>query len=243
MEKISFFIFFYERSGSTLLTKLLNQHPEISCFPEVFHLNWNSEIKGERGKPFYKTEEEINQQLYRIFEKPTKKACGFKYKYPGQFGKYPSVYNYIKKQSETIRLIFLYRKNRLKGAISKQNQLKLKSLNGESNVSIRSTVTLPPLKLNINNALKYATHREKADLNFYKKTKIFNHRYVISYEEILEDTIGETQKIFDFLNVQTDFVPQIETKKLTSNSIKEAIINYDFLKKRLKCHPMEKYLD
>jgi len=241
--KTPFFIFFYERSGSTLLIKLLDQHPEIRCFPEVFHLNWGSSVQSDRGKPIYKSEEEIRQQLERIYKTPKEKACGFKFKYPGQFKKYHIVSDYLKSQKDSIKLIFLYRKNKLKGAISKQNQLKLKEMNGNSNISINSSVNLPPFQLHIQSAIRYATRREKQDRYFHRKSNIFKYRYVISYEDLAQNPIEETQKIFNFLGVDDSFPPTIATKKLTNNSIKKAITNYGLLKKRLRCHPLEVYLD
>lgn len=241
-EHTKFVILFFERSGSSWLADMLNNHPEVSCLPEVFSLNWNSEDKEKVGQPIHTTEAEIKEQLNRIYTKPKTKARGFKFKYPLQVNSYPLVADFLEQQKKDIRLVFLYRKNRLKGAISSQNNRRLRAINKQSNLRVGESA-LEPLQLNIPNAVKYVKQRERADFQFFKKAKQFKHLHVVTYEDLLVKTPEVLNGVYEFLGVNTDHILQTKFQKVTPDSIKEAITNYDRLCKRLRCHPMEKYLD
>ncbi len=235
-------IFFYERSGSSWLTDMLNNHPEISCFPEVFSLNWNNENKEKRGQPKYTTDAQIKEQLHKIYEKPKTKARGFKFKYPVQYNHYPYVVDFLNENKDDLRIIFLYRKNKLKGAISSQNNVRLRSLNQKSNL-IGKDKGLPPLELNIRKAIEYTQRRERSDFNFFKWAKQFTHLHVMAYEDLLENTASNISDVCDFLKVSSAYRPTSKVRKSTPDSIQQAITNYDELCEQLRCHPLEKYLD
>lgn len=237
-----FVIFFYERSGSSWLVDMLNNHSEISCLPEVFSLNWNTGEKEKRGQPIHNTETQVKEQLNRIYGKPKTKARGFKFKYPVQYNHYPHVVDFLNENKKDIRIIFLYRKNKLKGAISSQNNVRLRTLNQKSNLTGKDK-GLPPLELNIQKAIKYTQNRERSDFNFFKWAKEFSHLHVITYEDLLDDTTSTFKGVCDFLNVSPAYNPTSKVRKSTPDSIQQAITNYDELREQLRCHPLEKYLE
>jgi len=240
-KQIKFVILFFERSGSSWLVDMLNSHPEISCLPEAFYLNWDKNA-GKIGKPAYTKPEDIEQQLHRIYESPKAQSCGFKFKYPIQYNKYPDVVEFLNANKETIRMIFLYRKNRLKGAISSQNNLRLRKLNKTSNLVGKDT-DLEPLKLDIKKAINYTEWRERSDFNFFNWAKEFTHLHIVTYENLLTDTFQSVADICSFLEVSSTYKPSSKIRKATPDSIRQAITNYDELQEQLRCHPLEKYLD
>jgi len=237
-----FVILFFERSGSSWLVDMLNNHSEISCLPEVFALNWNNENKAKRGQPIYTTEAQVKEQLDRIYTKPNAKARGFKFKYPVQYNHYPHVVDFLNENKNSVRIVFLYRKNKLKGAISSQNNVRLRSLNQKSNL-IGKEKGLPPLELNIQKAIQYTQRRERSDTNFFRWAKEFTHLHVVTYEDLLDSTAPTIKGICDFLNVSSTYNPTSKVRKSTPDSIQQAITNYDELREQLRCHPLEKYLD
>jgi len=241
-EHTKFVILFFERSGSSWLVDMLNNHPEVSCLHEVFSLKWEGEDKEKKGKPIYTTEAQIKKQLHKIYEKPNAKARGFKFKYPIQYNHYPHIVDFLNENKNDIRTIFLYRKNKLKGAISSQNNARLRALNRRSNLTVNEK-GLPPLELNTEEAIKYTEWRERSDFNFFKWAKEFSHLHVITYEDLLNDTVSTLKGVCDFLNVSPTHAPTSKVRKSTPDSIQQAITNYDELREQLRCHPLEKYLD
>jgi hypothetical protein len=121
--EVPFFIFFPERSGSSHLVNLLNSHPQINCFGEEFHLR---DLPGTQERiPKHNSAASVVNSLRKIYQNEYTKANGFKFKYPGQPERYPEVMNFLTEHSDQVRIIILYRENRLKAAISKQNHTRL----------------------------------------------------------------------------------------------------------------------
>lgn len=240
MESTPFFVSFFERSGSTLLHSLLNQHPDISCRAEVFDLK---RIEGtlQRLPELSDTQDVINL-LNSIYGKDYK-ANGFKFKYPTQYEYYPDVYEYLLKIADQIRVIFLYRKNRLKGAISKQNQIRLRRLGKPSNLDKDNFIELGKLKLDIEQAFKYVEIREKQDEKYFRRLEKFKDKFMITYEDLSKNTEKSIQNIYEFLNVDNNYQPQNKTIKITNDHIENVIENYQELIEKITCTRYEQYLD
>ncbi len=210
--KTKFVILFYERSGSTLLTDLLNQHPEISCFPEVFYPDWPNKLPNKLPDPVI-PKSKIHKNLTLIYDKPKQGITGFKFKYPIQYNIYPEVVNYLEQNKQELKVIFLYRINKLKGAISKQNHARLIQTSNESNLKSQSKIELGPLELNIPRAIKNIRDRQLADRKFYQLTEAFPHRLFVSYESLLNERDKTLKSIFSFLGADTNFKPKVGYKK------------------------------
>jgi len=221
---------------------MLNNHPEISCLHEVFALKWEGKNKEKKGKPIYTTEVQIKEQLRKIYGKPNAQARGFKFKYPIQYNHYPSIVNFLNENKNDIKIIFLYRKNKLKGSISSQNNHRLRALNRRSNLMVNEK-GLPPFELNIQEAIRYTQWRERSDVNFFKWAKEFTHLHLVTYEDLLSDTQQTITDICSFLEVSQTHKLNSKIRKATPDSIEKAITNYDELREQLRCHPLEKYLD
>lgn len=236
----SFVIFFFERSGSTLLVDLLNQHPQISCKHEVFHMDWKNFDRStmKNPVPIHKTHEEVKQKFREVYE--SNQVNGFKFKYPNQLKNYPWVLNQLIRDKEEVKVIFLYRVNRLKGAISSQNNVRLRKLNYDSNVTEK--VDLPPLKLNVDRARKYIFQRQKADRKHFEELAIFPNRYVISYEDLVGNLDERIKDIYSFLGADSKFKPQMRYQKITNDNLQLSLENYKEVKESLRCTSLEKYL-
>ncbi|MDJ0569650.1 MAG: sulfotransferase domain-containing protein [Pleurocapsa sp. MO_192.B19] len=240
MSKTNFFISFFERSGSSFLVDLLNQHPDISCKTEVFSIK---KINENRCRlPQFPNREAVRDTLDRIYQKGLK-ANGFKFKYQGQYDLYPDVYEYLLENADKINVIFLYRKNRLKAAISKQNQLRLVSMGKPSNLDQDNFVKLEKLNLNIEQAFKYINQREILDKKYYEELKKFKNKYVVAYEDLNNETDSIIKNIYSFIRVDSTYKPSEKIKKITSDNIKDALANYEELVEKIKCTRYEQYLE
>ena len=239
MSEIPFFISFCERSGSTFLVDLLDQHPDISCESEVFSIR---RINTNLCRlPEFPNREAVRDRLDRIYQKGFK-TNGFKFKYAGQYDLYPDVYEYLLENADKINVIFLYRKNRLKAAISKQNQMRLVSMDKPSNLTQDNFVKLNKLNLDIEQAFKYINTREILDRQYYEKLKNFKFKYIVAYEDLYTKTDFIMKDIYSFLGVDSNYKPSVKIKKITNDNIKKALDNYEELVEKIIYTRYEKYL-
>lgn len=237
--KIPFVISFFERSGSTFLVDLLNNHPEISCKKEVFGLKNNG--GNQTRLPQFDDLVSVRAELDKIYSNE-RKANGFKFKYPLQYQYYPDVYEYLLARNETIRVIFLYRRNRLKAAISQQNHRHLIKIGNKSNLKQDNYVDLGKLHLNVKQAFKYINKREDLDRKYYEELKHFKYKYVLAYEDLYNNTEEIVEKLCLFLEVDTGYKPISKQAKITKDNIEEAVDNYEEIVEKIRCTRYEQYL-
>ena len=241
--KTPFFIFFQERSGSSLLRILLNSHKDIYNDGEIFYCNKSLVIQTGRKEraEVYPDANFTRRVLDKIYSKE-KLASGFKFKYPIQYNLYPDVWNYLLKLGKKVRVIFIYRRNALKAVISMQNRKRLVEISGKSQIYKNSNVNLCKLDLNVSKAINDMKKRQENDIYFYNKIKKFKHRLVISYEDLFYYRDNTIKKVLDFLGVPVDLNLREQTKKITPDNLRDAISNYDELVEALKGTKFEKYL-
>ncbi|MDJ0633951.1 MAG: sulfotransferase domain-containing protein [Xenococcaceae cyanobacterium MO_188.B29] len=231
---------FSERSGSTFLVSLLNQHPDISCESEIFSLQKVN--KNLFRLPQFPDRETVRDKLDNIYQKNLK-ANGFKFKYQGQYDLYPDVYEYLLENADTIKVIFLYRKNRLKAAISKQNQMRLVCMDKPNNLNQDNFFELDKLNLNIEQAFNYINKREIADRKYYEELQKFKNKYIVAYEDLNNQTDLVIKDIYSFLGVDCYYKPSEKIKKITKDNIKDALVNYEELVEKIRCTRYEQYLE
>ena len=135
----------------------------------------------------YSDSQAAHAKLDKIYT-GTHEASGFKFKYSDQYGLYPDVYDYLLERADTVRIIHLYRQNLLKAAISKQNQLRLKRMGKPANLGEHNYIDLGKITLDLDQAFKYMDHRQKLDSRYSEEIKRFEHKYVLAYEDLLENT-------------------------------------------------------
>lgn len=238
-----FFIFFPERSGSTFLVHLLNQHPDIYCDHEVFATR---KIPGEdrRFEPLVKSDSEKIQILEKVYSYQEAKASGFKFKFGIQYHQYPDVYRFFLQNVCSMKLIFLYRKNLLKMAISRQNLSKLLESGQPHFLDNQSQQGVGKLRLNLPYARSYIK-RQQGEIEFYKRaTEVFANRMVVAYEDLCDKTDETLGQIFEFLNVgPTSSASAPPIKKITDNSLENAIENYSEMVEFFSKTPYAEFLD
>lgn len=234
-----FFISFFERSGSTLLADLLDSHPDISCMREVFY-----EFRTAGGlarKPEFATREAALEQVERIYSNDAR-ARGFKFKYPTQYQLYPDVYEYLLEKADRLRVIYLYRQNLVKAAISKQNQLRLLQMEKPANLTEKMYIDMGKINLDIDKAIEYMAWRHKNDEIYGQLSNRFKNTFVLTYEALLSDTRAVLLEIFSFLGVDGHDDVSAKTVKVTNDDLRKAVANYDELVRRLTGTEYEQFL-
>ena len=240
MSEIPFFISFFERSGSSFLVNLLKQYPDIYCKTEIFDVNKTDGYFSR--SPHFLNKKDVIKKLDSIYRENCK-ASGFKFKYQIQYQFYPDVYEYLKEMADQIYVIFLYRRNRLKAAISKQNQMRLIRMGKPSNLEKGNFVDLGKLQLDIDKAFKYINQREILDRKYYEELEHFKHKYIVAYEDLNSKTDSVIKDICSFLKVDENHKSSATTVKITNDNIKEAIANYEELVDKIICTRYEQYLE
>ncbi len=232
-----FIILGRSRVGSNLLRGLLNSHPEISVFGELFQnpeiFDWA--LPGHRKtKKILRIRQDdpkkfIENYVFHRFPVNTR-AVGFKiFYYHAQSENWKPVWDYLK-QNKDIRVIHIKRENILKTHLSRKRAI-LSGAWVETNKKSQ-TRKVGPIHLDYENCLED-----------FKQTREWEHQFESffkdhpSFEVIYEDLAADHQRtmtqIQEFLSVSPHQV-EMQTYKQSRRNLSQAIDNYDELKARFK---------
>lgn len=238
-----FIILTTQRTGSTLLWKYIDNHPNISAHGEMFLSSHN----GEDSFSTFKRRSLKNRLRYYIKRKSvvsdylqefsTKKnmieACGFKLMYNQVI---PELETCILETRPTI--IHLVRNNALKIVVSRETARKRNLYHLDTNNKIQNvTVRLEPLCL-LNNLKNIVAEVES------NRKKYLDLPYLeVTYESFVKDMAKEANRIFSFLAVKNVENLPVPLKKINPDSVSDLIENYDEVKEALLGTEFESMLD
>jgi len=240
-----FIIFTLPRTGSTLLSKSLNKHPEIFCDDEIFHFSFRDYFSPNQFRfikiPF------LSKKLNYLINYPfilaripgflnkyftnkkgeNFKARGFKLMYYQTFYT-PGLIKYLKKND--IKVILLLRENIFRNALS---DLRARSTgiyhNQEDNEEERAVLS----KLNVDTNVLKARMDNIVHQNKKLEDIVHDMDYIkIRYEDFT-DWDGTMNKISDFLHVSRQPV-KAGAKKLNPDVLSDMIQNYGEVESWLK---------
>lgn len=240
-----FVILTLPRTGSTLLSKSLNRHPEIFCDDEIFHFSFRDYFSPNQFR-FLKirflpkkinyiinypvTYLRLGDFLNKYFSNKSNenfKARGFKVMHYQTFYM-PGLIDYLKKND--IKIILLLRENIFRNALS---DMRARTTGVYHNQNENKEVTSGLPKLNVDtivlkNKMDHIVEQNK------KLEQIAQHMdYIkIRYEDFA-DWNNTMNKIFDFLNVSRQDV-SAGAKKLNPDNVEDMIINFSEVKNWLQ---------
>ena len=243
-----FVVFTTPRTGSTLLVKSLDTHPEIFCAGEIFLLGGTS-FHGECSFRFWKLPLpkkmiyvlnfpnmwlNLNRFLNTFFApKKGVQAAGFKLMH-FQTAYLPGITDYIK-QNE-VKVILLLRENLLKNTLS---DLRARQT-GVYHNSGATTEKLPKFHVDLD-----MLGQKMAEIDGINKqleqTTAGMDRLKITYEAF-DDWNTTMGKVLDFLRV-SNLPPSPVSKKLNPNKLEDMIENYDEMKQWLQQNSYAHFLD
>lgn len=241
-----FIILSRSRTGSNLLTNLLQSHQNMRLFYELFSKNYKPkkfwEFINQDFKKLYQIKQDnpvifLNRLVFREMPKYIS-AVGFKlFYYHAQKEKERAIWNYLK-DSQEIKIIHLKRKNILKTYVSQQTAFKTGDWVSKGKLK---PIDCFPINLDYNLVLKafeQTRQKEREAEKFFGEHQVIN----IIYEDIVKDYAKETKRIQDFLNV--DYQPlYIFTRKQSKKSLAEQIHNYEELKVKFSNTPWEEFFE
>ena len=244
-----FVILTTQRSGSTVLTRTLDEHPEIFCAGEVFmetktgmhHPEWHFpewSIISKKGSKLNKVVNYVNFKLNAVnhikafyANSQGAKAKGFKLMY-SHIKSAPFIWDYIR--NNDIKVIVLIRENVFRMALSRYKMSKTGVAHSNTTVEkIKITVPVQPL---LQETLRLEQVNEKI-INLSADT----NRILIYYRDFNEWNIL-LQRTFAFLNVSTAIFPPV-LEKVSAEDWRQEIENYKEIETVFKNNHLEKYLD
>ena len=214
-----------QRSGSTMLIHMLDQHPQVSMAGEVFKKKksleiLNPEYSFQLGKKlntwqfkFFK-KRMLSKHLDR-FESEDQSSCkGFKLM-TSQIELVPELIELLRKRQ--FKFIFLFRENKVHQVLSLQFAQKTDTWVNEQSEERGKVLSISKLEKN----LKYNL-RSDAKLKALKQSGDF----VISYEDILSKGPECHKAILYHLEIDNSFGLKSSTRRSSVKKYKDRISNY-----------------
>lgn len=234
----NFLIITHARSGSTLLSRSLNMHPDLNVQVEILHaiepsvVSWRKkyvqELYGIENFNFIYddiyTRIADEYDLFPLVKKVLKDCNGFKI----LVQQLPMNYKIWQQISslENLKIIFLRRKNLLEAALSLKLAQKTKIWQRKIGDPI---VVDEKIKIEPSFIKDFFEYNERS---FQELTKIFkNHKCIdVTYEDLIRNWDQNIETIENFLNVKKTILP-FSTEKRTKSKPKNLIENFEELSK------------
>lgn len=208
MRKSNFVVVAHARSGSHMITSMLNTHPDIHC----------------NGEKFNKANQELCDRIYvkyMSFENNPFTIAGFKLSYPLRVSRKNDIWEKIRGNKQ-VKVIHWYRANLLRAYVSSVIASKTKKWMG---LGEQPQLTEKQVTIDTNLCVRWINKmvRIHALVQFD-----FHHHSVfsVSYENFLSDDNKE-KEMLDFLGVEKDGI-QLSTPLVKQNPepLDQIIINY-----------------
>ena len=233
-----FFVWFHHRSGSTHLISLLDSHPQIATWGELFYRGEAGAVEDLYTRSLAKSEAKFLQDFYSYRwdsnganltesdpEPPLVNAIGFKLKYQ-QADVYPGVMDHLC-QEPRAKVIHLVRENLLAAIVSSAMIPRLLKqfrrpnlLSGEATEQVNRTVWLDPQTL-VGDlaALESRIDCAREAIRGFESLEI-------TYEDLIETPSRTCRTVLEFLNV--DPTPELASRyvKIMPPSLRDAIDNW-----------------
>lgn len=230
-----FVIFTTPRTGSTLLIKSLDTHPEIMCAGEIFFFR-GAAFHNEHRYPFIrvpligaKLNYVVNYPfiwlklpgfLHRFFNgnKKGEKARGFKLMHYQTYYT-PGILSYLKR--EKVKVIVLIRKNILRNTLS---DLRARSTGVYHNTGDTAARSIPRFRVNLDELARKMKEIEKFNHQLEKDSATLNRRII--YYEDFEQWDATISGVLGFLGV-SDMPLKAAAKKLNPEKLEDMIENHE----------------
>lgn len=243
-----FVILTTQRSGSTVFTRTLDEHPDICCAGEIFHESKRNIHHAEWHFPSWKLVNSRGSRLNKLINYPnlrlnavshlrkffkddgTVKAKGFKLMY-SHIKNAPFLWKYITKNP--IKVIVLIRRSAFKMALSRYRL----STTGKAHTTEAvqaAAITIPARPL-LQQTLQLQSVNEKL-----LSLSASSDRLVLYYEDFANWT-SLLQKADNFLQVPfIDAAPVL--KKMTADNWQDEVKNYKEIEEVFTLHKAERFL-
>lgn len=220
-----------QRTGSSLLMRLLHAHPKIDMQSEVFRL-----LKGKSCRNVWN--ETFSKKL------PWIKYAGFKlfYNHPDD-SKDREVWDILDSNTD-VKIIHIKRKNILRTYVSKLVAVKTGAWNSGQENDQKEDLD-KKVHIDLNHCLNELRTIKKLEAEF-NTDKYPNHEYIeLFYEELVENTVDELNKLFSFLKIENQRIEKrkLDLKRQNPEKMKNLVINYEEFEQAISNSEFAKLLD
>jgi LPS sulfotransferase NodH len=240
-----FFILGRSRTGSTFLRSLLNSHPQVVVFGEVFHntdVQWDNQILPYSRKTRRLAQNDsvkfLNTMIFRRFRKQVA-AVGFKiFYYHAHDEKRVPLWAYLKEHTE-IKVIHLKRKNVLKTHLSHKKAF----------LTEQWMISSPSAKKRVNGPIILD---EQECLHSFTGTRTWEAEYdaffkdhpkiEVIYEDLAHASEQEMARIQAFLGIDYQQT-KASTFKQSDRPLSEQVTNYFELKHKFMGTPWAEFFE
>jgi LPS sulfotransferase NodH len=240
------------RTGSSMLTSLLQSHPEICCHGEVFGwrvfegfkgINYNGPISEHRKPPIVDKLVQLRLDDPVLFLRDfvlfagEYKAVGLKFKYEELSIEHFTAVRHWIRDNQDIKIIHLTRQNLLKRYASQVIATKItKVFNTWQEVPPPTRITLSPEECE-----REFAHTEQRQERY---TKLFAKHDVLhmTYEELIADRDVKLTQIQTFLGLEPTEL-RTGMKKLNPDSLADLLENYNELHQHFVGTRFESFFD
>jgi len=226
-----FVVLFTGRTGSTFLLGMMKPHPEIRFLEEI--------LDDDHGK------NEISDQVRKVehaFTNPPSsmyRALGFKTK----FYDIKDTDSFCKRlQQHNAKIIHMRRRNVVKGGISNLRAIALRKKQGQYNIQYKSE-QLDSIKIDpktLSQEIKGRADQERMIRDFISESNL--ESMDLFYEDLLTNRSKTIKSFSNFVGITT-YIFNPDTEKNTSDDLRQAVTNFDELKKHYQSTEYEPLLN
>ena len=220
-----FVILTRSRTGSTLLAKLLNQHPEICCYYEQFARLNGKTVAGIWNDIFRPMPREIAWVGFKIF-----------YYHPMDAAEDEKAEIWRRLIDDaSIPVIHLMRRNKVRIAVSSEIAIET----GEYHKKLR--VDKKKIAIPIDTLRQHIDYTVNAESEF--REKFGKHRMIeVYYEDLAKNTEAEIERIFEFMGLGKISI-EMPLAHQNPERLSELLLNYEELKMEFASTEWEKYFE
>lgn len=251
MSKSNFIIFGTQRTGTILLVRLLDSHPDVICMGELFHdADYSGHVKLPVPRYIKYRNSSIRRKINYLIRKNSsienylaslestyrgeQSAYGFKLMV-NQLHKNPHLYKYL--DDNNFKIIQIVRSNVLKVYLSLL-RARLTGVYVSKDKSEKIKFEVPTDKLFENLEQLEKINEEIIGLGDLLKLEY----HTLGYEDLVADQDKEMMRLFSFLGVDKNIKVHAKTRKLSSDKLSDIVENYDEVANALMGTKFEQYL-
>lgn len=227
-----FVLFAQGRSGSSLLSDLLNNHPEIRCDGEILNVRY----RGKKHFPLYYV-----KTLAGTSEKPT---YGFKVKIYQLFNNHNILHQDLDPKdfltelyNSGWKIIWLTRNNIFRQAVSNF----VLEARGKPHHRSEGELAIPKITIDPEKLFRSMRGREEHTKHEQEILEAIDHLKIIYETDLLENREDALTKIFGYLEVQP-YAVKSSHRRTSKNDLSQYIVNYEEIVDFLSRTEYERFL-
>ena len=246
MNRKAFAIISTALSGSTLIRKALDSHPQIVCAGEIFHSKQSADsfhqyildLGLSRWEVLPRKKKLVYRFLDKFYEDAEKDIKGFKFMYSQAIWRpyrFPMVMDYLKKQS--IPIIHIVRENSLHVFISRAMARRTGIWHSERGRQPDSVIEIP-----VAQALRSVKKIERKKALWRRRLASYKVLEV-KYDDFVDDRESAAKSMLEFLGANPDIQLSCPMRKVIRAPYEHVVSNYSELKEAFSEAGYSRFVD